>query len=56
MIEPTTDHIGRSVIYRRDGHPVELGVITTYSSEPLLVRYGANFRCAIDTPRIHWNS
>lgn len=39
MIDPTEDDIGRSVIYRGGAGEIEEGVITSFNSEFVFVRY-----------------
>jgi hypothetical protein len=46
MIEPTPEDIGRGVVYRErgdfPGRKVEQGVITSFNSTVVFVRYGSN--------------
>jgi hypothetical protein len=44
VIKPTTDDIGRSVIYTGNRYPggkIEEGVITSFNDAVVFVRYGA---------------
>lgn len=45
MIDPTDQDIGRSVIYTGNRHPggmLEQGVVTSFNSTAVFVRYGAD--------------
>lgn len=56
MIDPTSDDIGRKVIYRGYGGEIEEGVLSSFNSDFLFIRFGASCTaqaCSNDE-RIEW--
>lgn len=58
MIDPTEQDIGRKVIYRGWGGEIEEGVLTSYNSAYIFVRFGTNLtpQACDNDERIEWVS